>query len=469
MKNRILYQQFYHSFLSFCSLFKSNMIKKTALFTYCLIFCGSGKDVFAQSCFPTQTYSTGGTASTFTIPGANTVVYNLQITCDGAKGGISGDGLVFGGLGARMRGTFLVNGGDVLRIVVGNNGSNGAECMIVLGDCSGGGGGGGSAVIRCTGGGTGCTTGTLLIAAGGGGGGGSAPGTGGLITQGTGNGGNGGTHSGGGGGGLNSMGMGLGGSQAIITGLGVSSGGFGPGAGGAGFGGGGAGTSGSLGSGYQEGGGGGGYSGGNAGLIFSSGFGSGGQSYNSSISQLNTPNVAPSGKVILQCLTVLSTELISFKVTQLDKSALLTWQTASESNAKNFDIEKSLEGTSFSKIKEVKANNTPSTYQSFDDNFTESAYYRLKINDLDGKSDYSKIVFVDKGKGQKLQVFPNPVKDKLTILGASKDEFKIIDLLGRVILRGILSDNQMDIDVSKMASGLYLIQTKDTVMKFLKD
>jgi endoglucanase len=93
----------------------------------------------------------------------------------------------------------------------------------------------------------------------------------------------------------------------------------------------------------------------------------------------------------------------------------------------------------------------------------------LKINDLDGKTDYSKIVFVEKDKDKILQVFPNPVKDKLTVLSASKDEFKITDLLGRIILRGILSDNQTDIDVSKMPSGLYLLQIKNAVEKFLKD
>jgi hypothetical protein len=174
-------------------------------------------------------------------------------------------------------------------------------------------------------------------------------------------------------------------------------------------------------------------------------------------------------EVNISTTVVLPIELRSFSAKANRNRTTLNWQTANETNVKNFDIEKSLDGTFFSKIKEVKANNTPSVYQALDDNFTESAYYRLKINDLDGKTDYSKIVFVEKGKGQKLQLFPNPVKDKLTILGPSKDEFKITDLLGRIILRGILLDNQTDIDVSKMPSGLYLLQTKEAVEKFLKD
>jgi Secretion system C-terminal sorting domain len=165
----------------------------------------------------------------------------------------------------------------------------------------------------------------------------------------------------------------------------------------------------------------------------------------------------------------LGAELLQFSAKANGNKTTLNWQTANETNVKNFDIEKSIDGANFSKIKEVKANNTPSVYQAFDDQFFASTYYRLKTNDLDGKTDYFKTVFVAYGKGQKLQVFPNPVKEKLTILGASKDEFKITDLFGRVIQRGILSDNQTEIDVSKLPSGLYLLQTKNAVEKFLKD
>ena len=86
----------------------------------------------------------------------------------------------------------------------------------------------------------------------------------------------------------------------------------------------------------------------------------------------------------------------SFKVRQNGQKAELTWQTATEVAVRNFDIEKGTDGKTFSKIAEVKARNTPSVYQAFDDQFSESAYYRLKINDLDGSSKYSNTVFLEK-------------------------------------------------------------------------
>ncbi|MBI5779683.1 MAG: DUF2341 domain-containing protein, partial [Planctomycetes bacterium] len=92
--------------------------------------------------------STGqnGSIQTLTITYSGT--YRIEVW--GAQGGIAGN---TGGLGARMRGDFYLNAGDVLSIAVGQQGVNGASA----------GGGGGSFVVR---------SGVPLIIAGGGGGGG---------------------------------------------------------------------------------------------------------------------------------------------------------------------------------------------------------------------------------------------------------------------------------------------------------
>ncbi|MAN04827.1 MAG: hypothetical protein CMI35_17235 [Owenweeksia sp.] len=77
-------------------------------------------------------------------------VYHIDAT--GASGGGEGRSSNAGGLGASMSGDFLLNQGDVIRILVGQKGEDG---------CGAGGGGGGTYVVR---------NGTLLLAAGGGGG-----------------------------------------------------------------------------------------------------------------------------------------------------------------------------------------------------------------------------------------------------------------------------------------------------------
>lgn len=92
--------------------------------------CGSGS----------VTYAYTGAMQTFTVPAC---VSSVTVDAYGAQGGAStgeNGGLNFsGGLGARVRGTFAVSGGQVLNILVGGQGANN--------NC-GGAGGGGSFVLR---------------------------------------------------------------------------------------------------------------------------------------------------------------------------------------------------------------------------------------------------------------------------------------------------------------------------------
>ncbi|MCU0434532.1 MAG: HYR domain-containing protein [Bacteroidia bacterium] len=99
----------------------------------------------------TQTFNMTGSLQTFTVPAG---VTSLSIDCRGAQGGsVTTACAATGGLGARMTGTFAVTPGEVLTILVGEQGlTNGSDA----------GGGGGSFVVR---------TGNIpLVVAGGGGG-----------------------------------------------------------------------------------------------------------------------------------------------------------------------------------------------------------------------------------------------------------------------------------------------------------
>ena len=428
----------------------------------------SPTNAFSQGCFPTQIFSTQGTAATYTVPGPASSTFTIQITCNGAPGGNSDfSGTQIGGKGARMIGNFTVNGGNVLRIVVGANGQD-INTSLFAAINGGGGGGGGSAVIRCTAGGNSCTTGTLLIAAGGGGGGGTTTGGGGLTTSGAGNGGSASVENNGGGGGLNSAGTGVsGGGQGSIVGTGVSAGGNSRGDGGAGFGGGGGGATSPDGICCYHGGGGGGYSGGNAGGAPSGG----GDSYNSGSSQTNTANIATAGSVTMQCLTVLNVELLDFQAFNKDKSVQLAWKTANETHFSHFDIERSEDSKIFDAMGQTKAKGLNSTY-NFDDNDPLSilSYYRLKMVDFDGQYHYSKVVNVERGKGSPIRVYPNPIQNELSIdihSDAKKIAVEVFDILGRSIFKqNTEGSNLLTINTLKWQSGVYMLMVTDGAKTF---
>lgn len=252
----------------------------------------------------TITFDYTGNVQTFVVPAG---VTSLLIEANGAQGGGSSGGSA-GGLGARMTGRFAVTPGQVLSIVVGQQG------LLQVGgdDQNSSGGGGGTFVFDATGP-------TLLVAAGGGGGkcnfnpsgqihaGGAGQITpeGGASSDGNagGSGGNGGAAglfsgnpcSGGGAGWLSAGGGPFGGSgfNTWTGGVGFSGGGGGGTGGMGGFGGGGGG-----GNHYGGGGGGGGYSGGGGGTDPT--HGGGGGSYSIGTEQVNTAGIqAGNGSVTL--------------------------------------------------------------------------------------------------------------------------------------------------------------------------
>jgi hypothetical protein len=169
---------------------------------------------------------------------------------------------------------------------------------------------------------------------------------------------------------------------------------------------------------------------------------------------------------------VLPVELLNFQAHPLNKIVELTWQTASEKNASHFEVQRSRDGRTFDKIGQVKANGNSAAlvnYAFTDDNPLNGVnYYRLRQMDTDGKETLSNIVSVSYNAKTTLQVFPNPATNKLTIIGEINSEYVIFDPLGREILRGPLSDNSTDIDVSNLPSALYFAKVKDASVKFFK-
>jgi hypothetical protein len=169
---------------------------------------------------------------------------------------------------------------------------------------------------------------------------------------------------------------------------------------------------------------------------------------------------------------VLPIELLSFTGNLVDKSVALNWRTANERNAKQFDVERSLDGKTFEKIGTVKAKGNSTTavdYALTDYKPTKGVnYYRLRQVDLDEGAVLSKVVAVEVNAVQKLQVFPNPAHDKLSVVGDNVDNYTISDLSGRVTLRGLLNGYETAIDVSTLPSGVYFLNSNRSSVKFLK-
>lgn len=167
--------------------------------------------------------------------------------------------------------------------------------------------------------------------------------------------------------------------------------------------------------------------------------------------------------------SALPVELIQFEATTETGKTLLTWATASETNNKGFEIEKSTDGVHFQKIGFVAGKGTGNSsreqHYSFEDAapFTRSAqvaYYRLRQVDYDGRFEHSKIISVRNGKSNtSIQVYPTLTKDALTVAadGAPVDMVTVVNHTGQVVLT---AQQVSSVDMSALPAGLYLVQAQ---------
>lgn len=131
--------------------------------------------------------------------------------------------------------------------------------------------------------------------------------------------------------------------------------------------------------------------------------------------------------VILTLGPTLPVELLTFKARLQNDKVFLDWKTASETNNKGFNIERSADGKTWNTIGFVAGNGTTTKVQTYaftDVTLIQSgllsigvAYYRLRQVDFNGKEDLSKVESVDITSLNRLSnmvhIFPNPVSGKL--------------------------------------------------------
>jgi hypothetical protein len=160
-------------------------------------------------------------------------------------------------------------------------------------------------------------------------------------------------------------------------------------------------------------------------------------------------------------ITPLPLELTDFSGKVVNCSALLSWTTAEESGMSHFDLQKSMEGISFSPLARIAVKGSNSNYSYTDLNSgATKRYYRLRIVSLDGKESYSNILSldVDCAHPQEVTVYPNPLNNRITVTGINPgNKLSITDVTGRVVSATVANNTIQYIDMSAFSNGLYLL------------
>lgn len=151
-------------------------------------------------------------------------------------------------------------------------------------------------------------------------------------------------------------------------------------------------------------------------------------------------------------------------------SITLDWGTLQEVNNTNFIIERSTDQKAFAAIGSVKSAGTSysrNTYSFIDKNpASGNNYYRLKQVDENGNISYSETVRVVNQVKKNISLFPNPVTASAQLYSKTNFEkgqsIEIIDSKGSRI-KSIVTNgsNTMQIDMSSLLPGLYLLRVTD--------
>jgi len=158
--------------------------------------------------------------------------------------------------------------------------------------------------------------------------------------------------------------------------------------------------------------------------------------------------------------TPLPVNFTGFYAKNVNNSVALSWNVAFEQNVAGYEVQRSADGSNFTKIGFVYANQSPS-YSFTDSKPIAVAYYRIKSIDNDGSYKYSSIVSL---KGQQsdvvLKAFPMPVKNDLTIQYNTANNNSKIDILsadGRMIksISLVSGSQEMKVDLSSAKAGVY--------------
>ncbi len=174
---------------------------------------------------------------------------------------------------------------------------------------------------------------------------------------------------------------------------------------------------------------------------------------------------------------ILPVQLLNFQVRQQGLDAKLDWAVTAETQVLRYEIERSTAPQDFRKVGSVAArgagNNGTTDYNYRDVGAVSGTlYYRLKMVDQNGSSNYSNIVRVVPGLNDALSIsgfsqgaYQNTLEIDLWAVDAMTANVEVHDLQGRLVIslpsQNLVSGkNPVRLDLSEKAAGAYIVTVK---------
>jgi len=174
--------------------------------------------------------------------------------------------------------------------------------------------------------------------------------------------------------------------------------------------------------------------------------------------------------ILVSPLISLPVDLIAFEATARTRSIDLDWSTAQENNNKGFVVERSVDGSNFSRIGWVDGIGTADSRSDYfyTDHFVQPGimyYYRLRQTDFDLRE---KISVVRQAKIDRNQVIitltPNPAREQFQVFISGSDkpaDIRLVNMQGQLMKQWnqvSASAAPYTLNISGLAAGVYTVQ-----------
>ena len=161
----------------------------------------------------------------------------------------------------------------------------------------------------------------------------------------------------------------------------------------------------------------------------------------------------------------------SFTATKQNNNALLQWATSMEQGSKEFTVQYSSNGTSWTSLSTLAAAVNSSTTRNYSYTHTNPIvginYYRIIQTDLDNHatlSDIKQLKF--DGQNTDYQILNNPVNNSMLAVAVyNANQFTLFSTAGELIWKSQLTVGTHWIDISRYAKGTYFFSNGNHTQK----
>lgn len=156
--------------------------------------------------------------------------------------------------------------------------------------------------------------------------------------------------------------------------------------------------------------------------------------------------------------------LLGFAAENQPTQVLARWQTASEADLRNFEVQRSPNGTSFNTIGTVAAAGQSNHLISYSlpdwQPLDGISYYRLRINQNNGTARFSQIVAINRSALKEIRIFPNPVYDNLYVqlpatMQSPKNILQLYDATGKRLMEKSAANPIETFFLGNLPKGMY--------------